>query len=118
MRGRIGKGLPTISFTRKPSLRQPEQRAMAFPRPAHPPAPATRLRPGAGKKTDRPVAQAGPDVAEQRAKQEIRDQQHFGRSTVEDEKVFLATQDEHENLFGCAKFFDAILSDRLFREQS
>ena len=31
MRGRIGKRLPTISFTRKPSLRQPEQRAMASP---------------------------------------------------------------------------------------
>ena len=90
MRGRIGKGLPTISFTRKPSLRQPEQRAMAFPRPAHPPAPATPLRPGAGKKTDRSVAQAGPDVAEQRTKQEIRDQKHFGRSTVEAEKIFLA----------------------------
>ena len=90
MRGRIGKGLWTISFTRKPSFRQPEQRAMASPRPADPFAPATCSSTGTGTQTDRPAAQAGPDVAEQRAKQEIRDQKHFGRSTVEDKKIFLA----------------------------
>src|ERR1022692_4651115 len=58
MRGRIGKRLPTISFTRKPSLRQPEQRTMASPRPANPPAPAAPLRPGTGTQTARGVRRA------------------------------------------------------------
>lgn len=109
MRGRIGKRLPTISFTGKPSLRQPEQRAMASPRPANPPASATPLGPGTGTQTDRSVAQTGPDVAEQRAKQEIRDQKHFGRSTVEVEKIFLAGKNDHEKYFGHARFFSTVI---------
>src|ERR1019366_6845232 len=109
MRGRIGKRLPTISFTRKPSLRQPEQRTMASPGPANPPAPAAPLRPGTGTQTDRSVAQTGPDTAEQRAKQEIRDQKHFGRSTVEAEKIFLAGKNDHEKYFGHARFFSTVI---------
>ena len=107
-----------IFFAKKTSIRQPERRAMASPCPAHLPASVPRLRPGAGKKTARSTAQAGPDVAEQRAKQRIRDQKHFGKSTIEDAKVFLATPDEHKNLFGYAKSSDAIFSGRVFREPS
>src|SRR5450755_4154788 len=109
MRGRIGKGLPTISFTRKPWLRQPEQRAMASPRLADPPAPATRLCPGARKKTDRSVAQAGPDVAEQRAKQEIRCRCRSIRSTSEDREILLAEKNDHEKYFGHTRFFSTVI---------